>query len=96
MTGSFDDFMDTVRAEAEAQGVDAVEELAALDQLFSIGAQIVKRRVELGLTQEDLAERSGIAQPKISKIERGEQNPTEATLAKIGSALDGRLQFAWR
>ncbi len=56
--------------------------------LSRIGKNIVKRRDELGMMQKDLAEKLGIAQTNVARIEYGKQNLTVATLAKIANALD--------
>ncbi|MFQ5717536.1 MAG: helix-turn-helix domain-containing protein [Nitrospinales bacterium] len=41
-----------------------------------------------GLTQKELAEKSGTAQPYIAQLEKGERNGTAKTLKKIAGALD--------
>ena len=46
------------------------------------------RRVELGLTQESLAERAQINQSTVSLLERGDQAPTLNSLIQITQALD--------
>ncbi len=54
---------------------------------------VASARAQAGLTQKQLAERSGIDQSDISKIERGVANPSIATLERIASALGGRLNI---
>ena len=44
-------------------------------------------RQRQGLTQAELASRTGISQANLSKIERGEQDPTVSTVLRICSAL---------
>lgn len=56
-------------------------------------AQIIKTRKEKGLTQEDVAERSGLTQQMISRIERKETLPNYRNLLKIADALDSKLQL---
>lgn len=48
---------------------------------------IRKLREERGLNQSDLADQSGVPQGTISKIERGQIQPTLSQLAKIAEAL---------
>ncbi len=48
-------------------------------------------RARAALSQKELAERSGIDQSDISKIERGVANPSIATLERIAAALGGEL-----
>jgi Zn-dependent peptidase ImmA (M78 family)/transcriptional regulator with XRE-family HTH domain len=48
------------------------------------------------LTQSELAVRSGISQPQISKFETGEATPTEEQLAALGSVLEFPPSFFQR
>ncbi|MDA8296246.1 MAG: helix-turn-helix transcriptional regulator [Actinomycetota bacterium] len=63
---------------------------------YSLAMQVVELRERRGLTQEDLAKRTGIDQGDISRIERGASNPTERTLLRIGDALGAELRFVER
>jgi len=45
-------------------------------------------RKRMGLTQRELAKRTGISQPMISSIERGLQDPRYSTLQRIFRACD--------
>lgn len=54
---------------------------------------MIQSRKAKKLTQTQLAKRTGISQGKISKIERGEANPTLKVMAKIASALDMTIGF---
>ena len=45
-------------------------------------------RTEKGLTQEELAERSGLSYKFIGEIERGAGNPTIETVSQLAAALD--------
>ena len=55
--------------------------------------QIVNRRVELGLTQGDLAERAGTHQSRISKIESGSYDIRLSTLIGLAEALNTRVEI---
>jgi transcriptional regulator with XRE-family HTH domain len=44
-----------------------------------------------GLTQRDLADRTGIPQPMISSIERGLQDPRYSTVERILAAVDQEI-----
>lgn len=60
--------------------------------LHKASAQAVSAaRAEAGISQKELAERTGIDQSDISKIERGVANPSIATLDRIAKALGGQL-----
>lgn len=69
---------------------------AAFEQAYTIASQIVALRQKRGLTQKQLAERSGIAQSEISRIERGSIHPTEPTLVRLAHALDADLRIVER
>ncbi|MGQ4650332.1 helix-turn-helix domain-containing protein [Lyngbya aestuarii] len=52
------------------------------------GKAIRRRRRELDLSQEELAERAELHRTYISNIERGELNPSLETMEKLVKALD--------
>jgi len=52
---------------------------------------ITSTRNSLDITQKQLAEKSGVSQSNISKIENGSYRPSVATLKKIADALGKRL-----
>jgi transcriptional regulator with XRE-family HTH domain len=55
-------------------------------------------RQQAGLTQQELAERAGMSQPAIAKLERGATNPTLATLSRCAAAagFDFRVELVPR
>lgn len=53
---------------------------------LNLGLALSKQREALGLTQEQVADLTGIKQPMLARIERG-QMPKVATLQKIAKAL---------
>ncbi len=55
--------------------------------LETFGKAVAARRRELGLSQESLAERSGLHRTYIGSVERGERNPTLKSIVKIACAL---------
>ncbi|MEX0717449.1 MAG: helix-turn-helix transcriptional regulator [Planctomycetaceae bacterium] len=52
-----------------------------------ISERIREARSEAGMTQDELAEKSGIPQSHISRLESGKHSPTAKTLEKIAEAL---------
>ena len=55
--------------------------------LKALGAALKRRRLELGLTQEDAAHAIGIAVRHYQKLEAGEVNVTVRTLVKVHVAF---------
>lgn len=54
-----------------------------------MGERIKARRCELGLSQEELANRAGVSRVQISNLERGEsKNIQSKTALAIAEALD--------
>ncbi|MGQ0506862.1 MAG: helix-turn-helix domain-containing protein [Myxococcaceae bacterium] len=58
----------------------------------SFGAHLKRLRTSRKLTQEDLAERSGLAVDSIRRIERGVFSPSLDTLSKITQGLQISLR----
>lgn len=58
---------------------------------MSAAALLVHARRKAGLTQRDLARRSGVAQPAIAKIEKGHTSPRVDTLERLLRACGSRL-----
>jgi ribosome-binding protein aMBF1 (putative translation factor) len=52
---------------------------------------VIMRRAELGLTQEQLAERMGTSHSAISRIESGQHRASVSTLERLAQALDVRF-----
>lgn len=52
-----------------------------------VGNNFGRLRREKGLTQEQLADRSGFSQQYLSDLERGRRNPTVVTVYELSLAL---------
>ena len=50
-------------------------------------------REHCGMSQRDLARATGIKQPQIARLEKGNHFPTVDTLMRLLSALDGRMEL---
>jgi len=60
---------------------------AAVRLALVVGDAVRDRRESLQLTQRELAAMMGTSQPKVSRLEGGEDNVTLATLRRAASAL---------
>jgi transcriptional regulator with XRE-family HTH domain len=60
---------------------------AKLSAALELGTRVRKRRKELELSQEKLAERADLHWTYISSVERGERNVTLSTLTRLANAL---------
>lgn len=59
-----------------------------------LGTNLREARERLGLTQEQVAERSGVHATEVSRIEAGKRDPQVSTLRRLAAALEmppGRL-----
>ncbi|GAB3818249.1 helix-turn-helix domain-containing protein [Micromonospora zhanjiangensis] len=61
-----------------------------------LGQMVHDRRLELGLTQAELAQRAGMTQPQLSRLESGGATPTLPLLARLATALNADLDIAFR
>jgi DNA-binding XRE family transcriptional regulator len=77
------------------RGSQKREELEAGYELFKIGALIHDTRIELGLTQEELANKVGTTKSYISKIENNLKEARISTLQKIVElGFGGQLELS--
>ena len=59
-----------------------------------LGNMIWATRKARGMTQEELARRSGISRPNIARFESGNYNPSLEMMVRIAAALGMRLQIS--
>ena len=59
----------------------------------AIGSCIARKRGEENLTQEQLADVTGIHQTNISKLESGTANPSLRTLKRLAAGMGMRLKL---
>ena len=62
---------------------------------YQIKKMILDARIERGMTQKQLAEKSGIRQSNISRIESGAAIPTLQTLNAIAAAVGKTLKITF-
>lgn len=54
---------------------------------------LIAARLESNMTQKELAEKTGIRQSNISRIENGSASPTVDTLARIAAGMGKQLRI---
>ena len=60
---------------------------------YEVTRALVAARIEQNLTQAQLAERSGVRQSNISRIENGTCSPTIATLEQLATGMGKKLRI---
>ncbi|MFI7644389.1 helix-turn-helix domain-containing protein [Nonomuraea sp. NPDC049400] len=73
---------------------DVAEARREIRLSMALAKAVYDRRTELGLTQAELADRAGLTQAKVSRIEGSDTVPTLPLLAKLAEALDATLNIA--
>ncbi len=83
-------FNDFLREQLKDPEIKA--EYDVLEPEFTIIQAIIDARKSMGLTQKQLAEKTGIAQGDISKLESGNANPSLRTLQRLASGMGMKLK----
>ena len=78
----FDDFLNE-----SLQNPDVKREYDAMETEFSLIRTLVDARKASGMTQQDLAAKTGIRQGDISKFENGKGNPSIRTLQRLAEGM---------
>ena len=63
-----------------------------MDVRQRVGLNLQALRRAKGLSQEELAHRSGIHQTYLSGVERGKRNPSVMVMSRIAAALDADVE----
>ena len=90
MATKFNDFLNEQMKDPEVK-----REYDALAPEFAIIQAMIDARQASGMTQKQLAEKTGIAQADISRMERGNANPSLRTLQRLaaGMGMQIRIEF---
>ena len=64
------------------------EEKEEVEIISNMVARIIEKRIELGLTQEELADLAGLEQSVLAKLETLRYAPSHDTIRKIFKVLD--------
>src|SRR6267378_274626 len=62
-----------------------------MDLKKTFGAEVKRRRTDLGISQEELAERASLHRTYVSDVEAGKRNPSLASIQRLAAALGAPL-----
>lgn len=65
---------------------------AEFAQRVAFGARVCELRTAAGISQEDLAHRTGLDRSYVGQVERGERNVSLDNYSRIARALDAPLR----
>jgi len=77
------------------QSPEVQHEYNELKVQYDIKREIIKLRIEQGLSQQELAEKINTKQSAISRLESGDYNPSLEFLTKIANALGKELHISF-
>ncbi len=88
----FQSFLDKTLTQIDVESIKGEEvEIYEYDIFKEIRELVIVARDRAGLTQKELASKSGLTQSNISNIEKGITRPTIESLKKIADATGRRL-----
>ena len=87
----FQKLLDQALEKVNLTPVDDTPEIEEYDIDAEVRDLVISTRSAANLTQKQLAQRSGVSQSNISKIENGNYQPSLSTLKRIAGALGKRL-----
>lgn len=79
--------------EKQLQDPEFKKEWDNLEPEFNMIQAMIDARKRCNMTQKELAERTGIDQSDISKIETGNANPALSTLKRLAEGMDMILKL---
>ena len=75
------------------QDPEFVKEYDAIQPEVNITRAILDARINAGMTQMELSQKSGISQADISRLEKGTRNPSLNLLKRLAEAMDSTLSI---
>jgi len=82
--------------EKQMQDPEFAAAYRALEPEFQVAREVIRLRLERGLSQGELAKKAGTGQPNISRLERATINPSLRFLQKVAEALDSEIEIRFR
>lgn len=89
---SWDDDLDLDAEDIWEDGIETGNNIE-VDIVAALAENLIKARDNVGMTQKQLSEATGIYQADISKIERGLANPSLITLKRLADGMGLKLQI---
>ena len=87
MSTTFNDFL-----KEQFQDEELKKEYDNLQPEHAIIQAMIDARLQTGMTQKELSQKTGIAQGDISKLENGNSNPSIRTLQRLAAGLGMTVQ----
>ncbi|MFI6650793.1 helix-turn-helix domain-containing protein [Streptomyces sp. NPDC050529] len=81
-------------ADGYAESPEVQAERADTRLAMAFAKAVYDRRKELGLSQAEVADRAGLTQAKVSRVEGADAVPTLLLLRRLARALDASLNIA--
>lgn len=72
------------------------KEFETLSPKYELIREIIKERIAQNLTQKEFAEKIGVKQSNISRLESGNYNPSFDFLLKVAKGLGKELHIAFK
>lgn len=88
------DFREYLKKQLDDPGFK--DEYEAMRPEYEAIRAVIAARLESNMTQAELAEKTGIRQSNISRIESGTSSPTVDTLARIAAGLGKKLKIEFQ
>ena len=81
--------------EEQMEDTEFVKEYESIQTELDVIRAIVEARTSRNMTQKELAERTGINQADISKLENGPRNPSVNLLKRLAEGMGMSLKIAF-
>lgn len=74
---------------------DVQQAYLELEPRFAVVRQLIALREERGWSQRELADRAGMKQPQLARLETGQVEPRFDTLQRLATALNYKVQVSF-
>lgn len=66
-----------------------------LEEEYALVEEIIRKRIEKEMTQEELARKMGTKQSAIARLESGHYNPSFKFLQRVAKAMDCKVKITF-